>query len=67
MVYEQPRIPTGEWDAQVLWDFERQTDQLISAGRLDLGIVKKKENLPNSGLCRSGWPQGKIERKQKER
>ena len=32
----------------------------------DLEIVnKKKENLQNSELCHSGWPQGKTERKQK--
>ena len=40
-----------------LWDFEIQTDHLIPARRPDLEIVnkkkekKKKENLPNSGLC----------------
>ena len=39
------------------------------ARRPDLVIVKKKkeENLPNCGLCCSGWPQGKTERKRKER
>ena len=45
-----------------LWDFEIQMDHLISDRRLDLVIVNKKkkkkkrerENLPNSGLCRSG-------------
>ena len=25
-----------------------------------------KKNLPNCGLCCPGWPQSKIERKQKE-
>ena len=38
----------------ILWDFETQTDHLLSARRLDLIIVNKKENLPNSGLCCSG-------------
>ena len=57
---------------KILWDFEIQTDNLISARRLDLGIVKKKkkekeENLPNSGLCRPGWPKGEIERKGKDK
>ena len=56
---------------KILWDFEIQTDYLISARRLDLEIVnkklKKEENLPNSGLCRSGCPQDKTERKRKER
>ena len=28
---------------------------------------KEKKNLLNSGLCRSGWPQGKTEGKRKER
>ena len=49
------------------WKFEIQTDHLISARRPDLVIVKKKkENLPNRGICRPGWPQSKIERRQKE-
>ena len=34
---------------EALWDFEIQTDHLISARRPNLVIVdKKKENLPNS-------------------
>ena len=65
MVYVQPRI----------WDSEIQTDHLISAKRTDLVIVnkrkkkekKREENLSNSGLCRSGWPQGKTEGKRKVR
>ena len=28
---------------------------------------QKKENLLKCGLCHSGWPQSKIERKRKER
>ena len=24
-------------------------------------MLHKNENLPNSGVCRSGWPQGKVE------
>ena len=32
----------------ILWDFKIQTDHRISAGRPDLVIVKKKENLLNS-------------------
>ena len=54
---------------KLLWEFEIKTDHPISARRPDLVIVKnkkrKKENLPNSGLCRSGWPQNKTERKAK--
>ena len=39
---------------KILWDFEIQTDHLISARRPDLVIVnkkKKKENLPKGELC----------------
>ena len=41
---------------------------LISAWRPDLIIInkKKKQNLPNCGLCCTDWPQSKIERKWKE-
>ena len=61
------------------WDFEIQTDYLISARRSDLVIVKKKkkkkktkkekenENAINRGICRSDWSQGKTEGKRKER
>ena len=49
------------------WDFEIETDHLISARQSDLVIVNKKEKLPNSGLCRSDWLRGKIEEKRKER
>ena len=52
---------------KILWDFETQTNHLISAKQFDLMIVKKKENLPNKGLYRSGQPQNKAERKLKER
>ena len=45
----------------VLWDFE------MSASQPDLEIVNKKENLPNRELCYSSSPQGKTERKWKER
>ena len=43
---------------EVLRDFAIQTDRLISAGRLDLVIVKKKkkEHLPNSIGCRPTGP-----------
>ena len=40
-----------------LWDFDIQTDQLISARRPDLIIInqkKKKENLQNWRLCCPG-------------
>ena len=38
---------------KILWDFQIQTDHLITARRPDLVIVnkkRKKENLPNSRL-----------------
>ena len=51
------------------WDFEIQTDHLISARRPDLVIVikkkQKRESLPNIGLCRSGWLLGKTGKKAK--
>ena len=46
---------------KILLDFEMQMDYLISARRPDLVTV----NLRNNALCRSGWPHGKTERKQK--
>ena len=52
---------------KLLWDLEIQTDHIISARRPILMIVNKKENLPNSGLSHSDSPQGKTERKLKER
>ena len=42
------------------------TAHLILARRPDLVIVKKKKNLPNSGLCRPGRLQSKIKRRRKE-
>ena len=51
---------------KLLWDFDKQTDHLISARRPDLIIInkkkKKKENLQNFRLCCSGKPQNKTER-----
>ena len=45
---------------KILWDFEIQTDNLIPARRPYLVIVnKRKENVPNSRLCRPGRPQCK--------
>ena len=52
---------------EVLWDFDVQIDHLISARQPNLVIVnKKKENLLNSGFCRSCLPQSKTVRKLKE-
>ena len=35
---------------KLVWDFEIQTDHLISARRSEQVIINKKENLPNRGL-----------------
>ena len=52
---------------KLLWDFDIQTDKLISARRPDLIIINnKKENLQNWWLWRPGWPQNKTERMWKE-
>ena len=46
IVYAQPRICPGEWDAQILQEFWDTKDLLISARRPDLIIIKnKKEEL----------------------
>ena len=47
-----------------IWDFDIQTDPLISARRPDIIIINKKRELAK--LC-PGWPQNKTERKGKER
>ena len=53
---------------KLLWDFDIQTDHLLSARRPDLIIInkkkekKKKENLQNYRICSLGRPQNKTER-----
>ena len=52
---------------KLLWDFDIQTDHLITARRPDLIIIKKKkkkkeENLQNCRLCYPSRPQNKTER-----
>ena len=39
---------------ELLWDFDIQTDHLISTRRPDLIVVNKKENLQNCKLCCTG-------------
>ena len=67
--YMHNPAPVLENDTQNLpWDFDIQTDHLISARRPHLIIINKnKENLQNCGLCCPGWPQNKTERMWKER
>ena len=52
------------------WDFDIQTDHLISARRPDLIISnnnnKKKENLQNCGLCSPSSQQNKLEESEKK-
>ena len=45
MLYAQPRIRSEEWDTQISWDFEMQSDHMISVRRTDRVIVIKKEIL----------------------
>ena len=57
---------------KLLWDFDIQTDHLISDRRPDLIIInnnkkKTKENLQNSWLCCPGGPQNEIKSMWKER
>ena len=51
---------------EILWDFQIQMDHLISARRPDSDSQQKEENLLNSWLSASGWPQSKTKGKRKE-
>ena len=68
MVWAQPGIRLENETHKVLWDFEIQTDRLISARRPDLVIAneKKNDNILNSGLCRPGRLESEIKRKREE-
>ena len=64
--YRHNQHPSWRMRHKLLWDFEIQTDHLISTRRPDFIIInkkKKKENLQYCGLCCPGWPHSKIERK----
>ena len=51
-----------------LWDFEIQTEHLISARQQDFVIAKKKrENRPNGGVYCTSEPQSKNKRKQNKK
>ena len=56
----------GNETHELLWDFDIQTDHLISTRRLDLIIIIKKENLQNGGFCCLGWPQSKLKEGEKK-
>ena len=67
MVYAQPRICPGEWDAKSprgFWDSNESTNLGQTTGSYD--NQQKRENLLNRGICCSGRPQSKIERMWKE-
>ena len=67
MVYSQPRIYLGEWDAQTplgFWDTNGSLNVSQETGPCN--NQQNKKNLQNCGLCCPGWQQGKIERKRKE-
>ena len=52
---------------KLLWDFEIETDYLISARRPGLIIINnKKEVLQNCGLCCPDWPQNKLKKCEKK-
>ena len=51
---------------ELIWDFEIQTDHLISARRSNIIITNKKEHLQNCGFCCPGWLQNKIEKSKRK-
>ena len=63
-----PESVSGNETHKCLWDFEVQTNHIISAGRPDLVIVndKKKEKLPNNRLSCPARLQSKNKRKRRE-
>ena len=70
LYFHNPKSVLDNEMCEVLCDFKIKTDHQISATRLNLVIVtkkEKKEKLPNRGLCRASRPQSKIKRKRKER
>ena len=52
---------------KILWDFEIQTDPLITARRPDLVLINKKKKLSYRRFCRPGRPRSKTEGNWKER
>ena len=67
MVYTHNQEPVQDNEThKVIWDFEIQTDHLISARRPDIGIDKKKRE-PTELCTLPGRPQNNIKRKRKEK
>ena len=53
---------------KILWSDTNGSSNLSQTTRpYDSQQQKKKENLPNSGLCYPDWPQSKTKSKWKER
>ena len=68
MLYAQPDSILENETHKILWDFEKQTDNLISTRRPDHVITKQNNNkteiLPNCELCRPGVQRVKIKEKE---
>ena len=67
MVYAQPRICPGEWDAQTsqgFWDINGSPNLGPTTRPSD--CQQKQMNLPNCEHCCPVWQQSKIKRKRKE-
>ena len=69
MVYAQHSTVLENDTHKLLWDFDIQTDHLISARRPDLIIINKKKKKEKKKkickivrLCCPGWPRNKTER-----
>ena len=61
--YMHNPAPVQENDThKLLWNFDLQTDYLISSRRPDLIIINEKEKLQNCRICCSRWPQNKTEK-----
>ena len=68
MVYAQPSICPGKWDAQTPLGF-RDTNRSSNLGQTTrpYNNQQKKENLQNCGFGSFGWSQIKIEKKKSEK
>ena len=65
MVNAQPGISARKWDANIVRDFEIQTDSPFSARRPDPQTVDEKEKMPDSGLYSFGCLQRKLKEYEK--
>ena len=58
-------LENGKYKA--LWDFDIQTDHLISVRRPDLIIINKKRELANCELCCPDSPQHRVKLKESKK